>query len=227
MASTRKADEKSREVAIIGNVSHQILGAKLPSNRQVLQVLFYNIRFVKLNAKESAKLAIDAVLIFWNQARIPTRKLDKCITKLLNIYEQWETLRKRDLNKLSAAMKVKYDDFVDDLDNLFDIAHANAMELMCIDEDKIFMEQQRQKGRPGSMLGIDKKLADKEERSRLRKEQEEAKKIKYTHTQTQTSTMQQTGKYFVWLIQSEIKSYSDCVPIFCQSCIRKRKRALR
>lgn len=68
--TTRRADEKLRNILLIGQCSHQILGAKLPSNRQILQLFFYNVRFVKLNARESAKLAIDAALIFWQQARV-------------------------------------------------------------------------------------------------------------------------------------------------------------
>lgn len=47
---TRKADEKLRKIVIVGDVLHQILGSKLPSNKQVLQVFFYNMRFVKLSA---------------------------------------------------------------------------------------------------------------------------------------------------------------------------------
>lgn len=38
-------------------------------------------------------------------------------------------------------------DFVDTLDNLFDIAHMDAMKLMTIEEDKQFLTAQREKGR--------------------------------------------------------------------------------
>lgn len=37
---TLKFDEKQRQIALIGLVSHQIVGTKLPSNRQVLEVFF-------------------------------------------------------------------------------------------------------------------------------------------------------------------------------------------
>lgn len=37
------------------------------------------------------------------------------------------------------------------LEDLFDIAHANAMALMTVEEDKQFMQAQRKKGRPGKM----------------------------------------------------------------------------
>ena len=45
-----------------------------------------------------------------------------------------------------------------------------------IDEDKVFLQKQREPGRPGCLAGIDKKLAEMEERARLRKLAEEEKK---------------------------------------------------
>lgn len=55
---------------LIGLPSYQINGAKLPSNRQVLSVLFYNIREVKLTVSESANLVIRECIIYWEKARI-------------------------------------------------------------------------------------------------------------------------------------------------------------
>ena len=48
--------------------------------------------------------------------------------------------------------------------DLFDIAHSDAMGLMKIEEDKKFLLLQQQKGRPGSMLGVDQKLKQKEKK---------------------------------------------------------------
>lgn len=36
--TTRKTDEKQRNIDLIEHVSHQIVGVKLPSNRQVLEL---------------------------------------------------------------------------------------------------------------------------------------------------------------------------------------------
>lgn len=88
--------------------------------------------------------------------------------------------------------KEKYDKFIDELDDLFDIAHSDALTMMRIEEDKKFLEKQRMKGRPGSMLGIDQNLADKEARSQVRKQQEEARKLKHA----EASKVQQNSKYF-------------------------------
>lgn len=121
---TRKGDGKLRKIAMIGDVSHQIVGTKLPSNRQVLEVFFYNMRFVGLDSKESSRLTIDAVLIFWQQARTPTREPHKCATKLLKLHDDWKNIKKTKVDKMNSAMKQKHDTFISTLDNLFDIAQC-------------------------------------------------------------------------------------------------------
>lgn len=184
---TRNADEKQRKIALIGHVSQHIMGAKLPSNRQVLEVFFFNMRFVKLTSKESARLTIDAVLIFWQQARIPVRNSYKSASKLLKMYDDWKIFNKVKVEKMAVGMKRKFDAFLDMLDDLFDIAAADALTTMRSDEDIEFLKKQRQKGRPGSMLGIDTKLAAKEQRSKLRIEKEDARKMKHE------KTLQQSG----------------------------------
>lgn len=105
-----------------------------------MQVFFYNMRFVKLDSKESARLTIDSTIIFWQQARIPTRDLHKCASKLLKMYDEWKIINKSKPESLSVGLKVKYDAFVSGLDNFFDIAHADALTMIRIEEDKQFLE---------------------------------------------------------------------------------------
>lgn len=194
-AKTRKEDEKTRKIEIVGWMSHQIVGAKLPSNRQVLEVFFYNMRIVKLPSKESAVLAIDAALIFWQQARIPTREPHKCVNKLVKLYDVWVKIKKTKVPKMSTREKEQYDNFVANLDNLFDIASADALVTMKIAEDIEFLNKQRENGRPGAMLGIDAKLYAKEERARLRKEQEELRKEREdARRQNEAAAVQQSRK---------------------------------
>lgn len=63
--TTRRAIESKYKIDLIGTICHQIVGAKLPSNRQVLQVMFYNMRIVNLSARASAQLAVDMASIFF------------------------------------------------------------------------------------------------------------------------------------------------------------------
>src|SRR6218665_2372402 len=53
--------------------------------------------------------------------------------------------------------------FVDNLDDLFDVAHAEAITLMNIEDNK-FLEAHREKGRRGCMGAVGTKLARQQER---------------------------------------------------------------
>lgn len=177
--TTRKSCEKLNKIDLIGKTSHIITGAKLPSIKQVLQVFFYNTRFVHLNAKESAKLAIAATKLFWQQARIPVREDHKSVDKLIKLYEKWKVVQKTISHKRSDAQKNAVKTFVENLDDLFDISTADALETMKIEEDKQFLEMQRQKGRPGCMIGVDMVLYGREKRAQDRSAKERERKRKH------------------------------------------------
>ncbi|GBM02062.1 hypothetical protein AVEN_209750-1 [Araneus ventricosus] len=50
---------------------------------------------------------------------------------------------------------------------------------MKIEKDRMFLQRQREPGRPGHLGGMIKKRTDKEERARLRVVKEENRQIKY------------------------------------------------
>ena len=66
----------------------------LPTIRQMLSVLFYNIRRLNKTIDESANLTIKECLLFWKNAQIPTQKEDKCVAKLKSEYTKWLALKK-------------------------------------------------------------------------------------------------------------------------------------
>lgn len=93
----------------------------------------------------------------------------------MDLHHTWRELQKNS-KKSSDIYKRRERDFQNSLDNLFDIAHADALQLMKIEEDKIFLQKQREPGRPGCLAGVDKKLSEKEERSRQRKLKEDERR---------------------------------------------------
>lgn len=101
---TRSDVESMHRIDIIGRISHQITDAKLPSLRQVLSVMFHNMRFVKL-MKESAKLATNLASIFWQQARIPIRAEARCLDKLEKEYQAWKNIQRTKPDKRSESQK--------------------------------------------------------------------------------------------------------------------------
>uniref|UniRef100_A0A034W7V1 Uncharacterized protein n=1 Tax=Bactrocera dorsalis TaxID=27457 RepID=A0A034W7V1_BACDO len=155
------------KIFLVGSINLSILGSKLPSNKQVLQVLFFNIRVVKLSVCESANLVIREVLIFWEKARLPTKEKHHCTKKLHKLYDVWRFLQKN--NKKSVdSYREKEKAFVKNLDNLFDVAHADVMKLVKIEEDRLFLLGQRQQGRVGYLGSVDFNLCQAEEKRQKR-----------------------------------------------------------
>lgn len=169
-----------KQVFLVGIMKNQITGGKLPSKRDILSVLFYNMRVVNLSLQESASLVIDECLIYWKKARIPTHHRSDCIAKCKKLYTDLRNLEKHKA-RTSELNKNKRKEFEDGLNDLFDIAHADALSMIKIDEDKQFLIAQRIKGRQGCMLGVDtkqtkieKKKMAKEEKLKLLKEKQQS-----------------------------------------------------
>jgi len=168
-------------VFLVGPMDYQITGSKLPSKKNCLSVLFYNLRIVKLNLQESAALVVDECLIFWKKARIPTQDPSNIIKKLKKLYDELRTLEKSKTRKSDLCRK-REQDFEDELNNLFDIAHANAIDLMKIQEDKDFLQLQRKSGRPGCMMGVDMKLTGAEKKKLIKNEMKNKKLMPFSET---------------------------------------------
>lgn len=186
--SDRRLLRKDTSVYLIGNYSSQIVGSKLPSIKQVLSVLFFNLREVKLSLRESSKLVIDEVIIFWNKARIPTRDVQHCIKKVEVLHKTWAGLQRNCKRRTETQLRNE-ETFVQEFENLFDIAHQNALEKIKITEDKEFLINQRKKNREGHMYGLDTALAAKEKR---KEEREKSYDLLKKRSQEETELL---GKY--------------------------------
>ena len=111
--------------------------------------------------RQSLTSTIKEIATFWYKARIPTRDVQNCQTKQEKLFEGW-CLLKKNKGRQSVKQKSREAEFLCKLDDLFDITHANAMNIMKIQEDKEFLLAQREKGRKGAMVGGDEKLAGEE-----------------------------------------------------------------
>lgn len=158
-------------IYLVGSIDFNIVGSKLPSNRQVLSVFFYNVRVVKLKTRESASLVIREVMIFWEKARIPIKQNQHCISKVLKIYDEWRYLQKNN-KKDGNVFRERENAFKSNLDNLFDVAHADALSMLKIEEDRQFLISQRQPGRVGCMGGVDYIYSEVEKKREKRKQEE-------------------------------------------------------
>lgn len=166
-------------IFLVGKCESDLKGAKLPSMRQVLQLFFYKTRVEKISVKDSIKYTINCTLAFWLKANIPTMTEVNCVKKFHKLFKDWKDLSK---NRYGQYEKYRKDEkeFSEKIGNyIFDIAAPDALKIMKIQEDKDFLLQQRQRGRPGSMCGFDVKLARKEKKKAKRVEEQETRKRKY------------------------------------------------
>jgi len=107
-------------------------------------------------------MVVEKLTDVWNRARIPTCRKDHAINKLELLYNQWTTLKKHK-DRESNLHVAQENDFCSKMKNLFDIAHADALTIIRIQEDCDFLLAQREPGRRGYMGPVDTELAEKEE----------------------------------------------------------------
>lgn len=120
------------QINLIGFEQFQILGTKLPTNKDVLQVFFYNMRTLKMKLRESSTLAVREAIIFWNKAGIPIKEEHRCIEKLEKMYNEWRGVCKNSNRQSDKQTKLE-EEFIKKINQLFDIAHSNAMKTMSKD----------------------------------------------------------------------------------------------
>ena len=93
-----------------------------------------------LNAtvREASKIIIAEIAKFWMKARIPMHDPQHCQKKLEELFEEWRLLKKNKGRK-TPIPKAKEHAFSSKLDNLHDIAHADALNMIKILEDREFL----------------------------------------------------------------------------------------
>jgi len=116
-------------------------------------------------------------MVFWQKARIPTRQEYNIINKIKDLHNRWQKLKKHSGRKTETQQR-NNEEFTCTLDDLFDVAHADAMTIITNEEDRLFLVAQREKGRRGCLGPVDTKLVKLEERRRKRQSEEESRRRK-------------------------------------------------
>ena len=89
MATTRN----SPKVWLLGKPDRDIVGSGLPTNGAVLRNFMYHHQEEGLTVVDSASMTIDAALVVWAKARIPTQRKDSAIRKLRKLFDQYNKLK--------------------------------------------------------------------------------------------------------------------------------------
>lgn len=168
MNNTRHKDS----IYLLNHKIVEINGCKLPSILQSLGLFLHQHLDLNMTRREASVAVINTVMKFWDKARIPTRAVQHCQQKLEDLFDKWRALKKN-RGRNTETQRKNEADFINSLDDLFDIAHSDALQLIKIPEDVDFLLAQREKGRRGSMVGVDMKLRGLEMRRAKRKVEEE------------------------------------------------------
>lgn len=167
---------KSRNFYLLPS-NDDITGAKLPSNQQVLSYFLHRHKELKETIRAASTATVDKLIEFWNRARIPTRHKQDIIKKVEKTFSEWQALKKN-ATRRSEKQQQKEASFTSTFNVLFDVAHADALSLIKIEEDKAFLIAQREPGRHGTMIGVDKSLEIRENVLLNRKDKAESRKRK-------------------------------------------------
>ena len=79
---------------------------------------------------------------FWWKVKIPAKHLKDCIAKLEKLHEEWRKLQKNATRSVSPAQSKKVKALKSSLDDLFDIAHQDAL-INTNEDDRQFLLLQR------------------------------------------------------------------------------------
>lgn len=165
MATSSSSSDQSESFYLVGGTIHEILGSKLPSRRQVIQLMLHHLG-MKNNSLESAKQTANAVESFWKRGGITAMENHSLVSKIQKFFSEYKALKKASKNRLQMntnLFKTREKAFIDDLDELFDIASSDLSGVT--EASKHFLMQQRMKGRPGSFPNITSRITRSQSRT--------------------------------------------------------------
>jgi len=184
-----------------------IEGSKLPSGEQVLGHFLHRHSVLKEDISTAANRTVDRVEDFWLRAKIPTKHRPDSIKKVKELFYQWKGLKKNH-KRCNEVQLVNEAAFTELIKELFGIAHSNALELMENVEDKLFLQSQRKRGRPGCMGGVDK-VTERKDAILVKKQKEKEEKLKKQHHRSELETQAILEKVLLKSSSDEEDSFQD------------------
>ena len=160
------------EVYLLGSLKESLTGAKLPSVGETMSLYLHKLKTCADTKHEAVVQTIFEVEQFWQRAKIPVRPHQHAVKQLKSLMDRWEGLKKNK-NRRTETQISNENDLKDTFADLFDIAHQDALKLIKIPEDRSFLIAQRERGRRGTMAGVDLLRARKEKCRIERKERTE------------------------------------------------------
>jgi len=125
----------------------------LPSNGDVLRLYLHKLKSAR-SKHEAALAVIKEVQLFWEKAH--------AVTQLEELVHKWEGLKKNKARRTPTQV-ANEQALAHTFNELFDVAHQDALQIVRIEEDRQFLLAQREKGRRGVMAGTDVSQTKKQE----------------------------------------------------------------
>jgi len=169
--STVTATRSQTAIWLVGHPQPNLPENSLPTTGEVLQTFMHHHVVLLKTVPESLKSTTIELVGNWNRARIPVAFQPNIISKMKGLVDEYNLIKKNK-SRRSEAQTAREKAFTYSTTLLFDVAHKEADTIIKIEEDKVFLADQRST-RKMFMHGIDKKLSKQEQRSKDRREVEE------------------------------------------------------
>ena len=165
---------KESDIWLVGQLSSTLSTTKL-SSKQVLALFFYYKEVEGKTVRDASHCTTEDIMKVWNKANIPTRLKKHVVKKVEEMFKEWAKLKKNKA-KRSEGLQLKETKWRELLKGRFDIAHAEAMNLITIEEDRKFLVAKRETGRSGLIGTVDKALHTQQARSQKKQKSFERRK---------------------------------------------------
>lgn len=129
---------------LIGFQIKELNKHKLPTYRDVINLFMYKHSTLKLTIRDSTTEAVNELEVMWNRIGISTTPKRNSIRKFEKFYNEYKDIKKQYFsNNNSDNQKHKVENFVTQLNKLFDIADNSEVKNLSSDL-QLFLEECRQ-----------------------------------------------------------------------------------
>ena len=102
-AVVKPVTRKETDVWLVGQLSSTLSDTKLPSKKEVLALFFHYKQAAQKTVRDASHCTAEDVLEVWVKASIPTRLKKHVVTKVEDMFREWEKLRKNKENKAKRS----------------------------------------------------------------------------------------------------------------------------
>jgi len=204
----------------IGQAQNKLPITCLPTYRMMFQRFYYEMLVIKRNVKQSSVVVAEELTNLWQKENIPTKEKQHVISKIKDeIYEEMVRVKKN-IKRRDNKQLQKEQNLTNKLDKLFDIAHADAMTKMSVQNDRDFLIDQR--GERKMMIGkkLDKRFMKKVQKRRERIKLQAERKAK---EETRMSLMNQTNLETVGVFSSDSSEETDGEELYAPETLASAK----